>query len=113
MHHVEVPQRNGVYADALRLLRHGGRLIVFEHNPMNPVTQWVVRHTPIDRNAVLLRPREVVRGLRAAGEVATRVEYIMFFPPRMTFLRPCERLLGWFPLGAQYVVAADKLGERT
>jgi SAM-dependent methyltransferase len=112
MHHVEIPQRNDVYADALRLLRVGGRLIIFEHNSYNPVTQWVVRHTPIDRNAVMLRPGEVVRGLNTVGKVATRTEYLMFFPPRMAFLRPCERLLSWFPLGAQYVVAAEKLGEK-
>jgi SAM-dependent methyltransferase len=113
MHHVEVARRNDVYSDALRLLRTGGRLIVFEHNPFNPVTQWVVRHTPIDRNAVLLSPREVLRGLTAVGSARARVEYLMFFPPRLTLLRPWERFLRWFPLGAQYVVAADKLGDRT
>ncbi len=113
MHHVEIPQRNQVYADALRLLSTGGRLIVFEHNPYNPVTQWVVRHTPIDQNAIMLRPGEVVRGLNAIGKVATRTEYLMFFPPRLTLLRPCERLLAWFPLGAQYAVAAEKLGEKS
>jgi len=109
MHHVEVAERNIVYADALRLLKIGGRLIVFEHNPFNPLTQWVVHHTPIDQNAVLLRPCEVVRGLKAVSGVATHTEYLMFFPPRMVLLRPCERFLRWFPLGAQYVVVATKL----
>ncbi len=111
MHHVEVARRKEVYADALRLLRIGGRLIVFENNPLNPVTQWVVRHTPIDQNAVLLRPGEVVRDLKAVGGVTTRTEYLMFFPPRLTFLRPWERFLHWFPLGAQYVVVATKAGN--
>jgi SAM-dependent methyltransferase len=112
MHHVKVARRNEVYADALRLLRIGGRLIVFEHNPFNPVTQWVVRHTPIDQNAVLLRPCEVVRGVKAVGSVVTRTEYLMFFPPRLTFLRPSERFLRRFPLGAQYVVVARKVGKQ-
>jgi SAM-dependent methyltransferase len=111
MHHVPVEQRNEVYADALRLLAVGGRLIVFEHNPFNPVTQWVVRHTPIDRNAVLLRPREVVRGINTVGKVSTRTDFLMFFPPRMTFLRTLEKFLGWIPLGAQYVVVAEKMGD--
>jgi SAM-dependent methyltransferase len=111
MHHVPIGQRNEVYADGLRLLRVGGRLVVFEHNPFNPVTQWVVRHTPIDQNAVLLRPREVVRGVRTVGKVATRTRYLMFFPPRMTALRPVERFFGWCPLGGQYVVVAEKTGN--
>ncbi len=112
MHHVEPGRRNDVYADALRLLRVGGRLFVFEHNPFNPITQWVVRHTAIDENAVLLRPGEVVRGVNSVARVAVRTEYLVFFPPRLTFLRSSERLLRRIPLGGQYVVAATKVEER-
>ena len=57
------PERPGLYREVTRLLRPGGRLYVFEHNPWNPVAQWVVRHTPIDRDAVLLGAR---RGALAA-----------------------------------------------
>jgi hypothetical protein len=88
------------------VLRRGGRIYVFEHNPFNPLTQWVVRHSPIDENAVLLRPSEVRLGLGRAGASAVRTDYIMFTPPRLRFLRPIDKALAWLPLGGQYVVSA-------
>lgn len=108
LHHVEPPQRGRTYADALRVLKPGGLLCVFEHNPINPLARWVVRRTPIDRNAVLLTPGEVRAGLASAGARKTRTDYLMFFPPRLTWLRGLERLLHWLPCGAQYVVVAGK-----
>jgi len=48
----------------------GGHVVVFEHNPLNPVTRFVVARTPIDPNAILLRAAEVMRGLSGAGFVA-------------------------------------------
>jgi SAM-dependent methyltransferase len=108
LHHVETPQRARTYADVLRVLKPGGLLYVFEHNPFNPLARWVVRRTPIDRSAVLLTPREVRAGLTSAGAGNTRTAYLMFFPPRLTWLRRLERLLQWLPCGAQYVVVAGK-----
>jgi SAM-dependent methyltransferase len=107
LHHVPPGDRLEVYRELLSLLRPGGRVYVFEHNPFNPVTQWVVRHTPIDRNAVLLRAGEVVRSLRALGALHLRHKYLMFFPPAWTWSRPLEDWLGWLPLGGQYVVRAE------
>src|SRR4051794_33658934 len=37
LHHVPLDQRIAVYAELHRLARPGGRLVVFEHNPWNPV----------------------------------------------------------------------------
>ena len=104
LHHVEPSSRPQVYEDALRLVKPGGQLCVFEHSPFNPVTQWVVRHTPIDEHAVLLRPAEVRRGLARAGVSRSDTRYLMFFPPRWQFCRPLEGAISWLPLGAQYVV---------
>jgi SAM-dependent methyltransferase len=112
LHHVPPADRPEVYRELLRLLRPGGRVYVFEHNPFNPVTQWVVRHTPIDRNAVLLRAGEVVRSLRALGAVGLRRKYLMFFPPAWAWSRRLEDWLGWLPLGGQYVVRAEAVTPR-
>jgi SAM-dependent methyltransferase len=108
LHHVDINSRNQVYADALRVLKPLGRIYIFEHNPLNPVTVWVVKHTDIDKNAVLLRPVEVREGLHTAGAVRMRTSYLMFFPPRWTYCHSLESLLHWLPCGAQYVVTAEK-----
>jgi SAM-dependent methyltransferase len=107
LHHVMPAQRSAVYSELRRLLRSGGHLVVFEHNPLNPVTRYVVAHTPIDRNAVLLRAGEVGSALRGAGFSAVRTGYLMFLPPRLQALAAVERGLGWLPLGAQYAVTAQ------
>ena len=107
-HHVMPPQRPGVFRDIARMLRPGGRVYVFEHNPLNPVTQFIVKRTPIDHDAVLLRAGEVRRGLAAANLETVRTRYLMFFPPALPWLRPLERGLGWIPMGGQYVVVGRR-----
>jgi SAM-dependent methyltransferase len=109
LHHVAPAERNAVYAELHRLLKPGGEVVVFEHNPLNPVTRYVVAHTPIDANAILLGAGEASAGLTQAGFVAPRCNYIMFAPPRLGALaRLVDRLLFWLPLGAQYAVLARK-----
>lgn len=107
-HHVPPRERPAAFREIMRVLRPGGRAYVFEHNPLNPLTVLVVRRTPIDRNAVLLRARACVAGLLDAQAVAARVRYLHFSPPRLRVLRGMDSWLGRFPLGAGYVVRAEK-----
>jgi ubiquinone/menaquinone biosynthesis C-methylase UbiE len=58
LHHVPVAERPAVYAELGRVLRPGGRLYVFEHNPRNPLVRHVIARTPIDENAILLDARK-------------------------------------------------------
>jgi SAM-dependent methyltransferase len=109
LHHVPVKQRPGVYAELRRILRHGGRLLVFEHNPWNPVTRFVVARTPIDRDAILLPPPEVTASLRSGEWRNIRTRHLMFLPPRLGILATAaERLFSWLPMGGQYAVTARK-----
>ena len=108
LHHVPVAERPAVYAELGRVLKPGGRLYVFEHNPRNPLVRYVIARTPIDQNAILLDETEVRHGLLDAARYDLDTDYLMFMPPGMAFLRPVDRLLTWLPLGAQYVVVARK-----
>jgi hypothetical protein len=93
----------------MRWSRAKGRVVVFEHNPLDPVTRFVVACTPIDRDAILLHADEARRGLRAARFADIRTDYLMFLPPRLKHLAMLEAALGWLPLGAQYAVTARRL----
>jgi SAM-dependent methyltransferase len=108
LHHVAPDRRLATYQRVHGLVKPGGRVYVFEHNPLNPVTSWVVKRTPIDRNAILLRAREVNHGLVQAGFRSLGTSYQMFFPPRLRSLHWVETFLRWLPLGGQYAVWAEK-----
>ena len=108
LHHVERDVRPAVVREALRVVRPGGTIVVFEHNPANPLTRWVVARTPIDANAVLLSAAECTSLLRDAGATRCETAYILFFPPRFRRLWALERVLATVPLGGQYVVRATR-----
>ena len=80
--------------------------MIFEHNPLNPLTRRAVAGCEFDRDAVLLRRSESERLLRGAGLRDPEGAYIVFFTRDSERLQRVERLLGGVPLGAQYVVSA-------
>ena len=108
LHHVALAERPAVYAELGRVLKPGGRLYVFEHNPRNPLVRHVIARTPIDANAILLDANEVQEGLLDSARYEVETDYLMFMPPGIKFLRAIDRALAWLPLGAQYAVAARK-----
>ncbi|MFO1160588.1 MAG: class I SAM-dependent methyltransferase [Reyranellaceae bacterium] len=108
LHHVPPAERAAVYGELARVLKPGGRLYVFEHNPRNPLVRYVIARTPIDANAILLDEKEVRHGLLDSAHYDIHADYLMFMPPGIAALRGVDRLLAWLPLGAQYVVAARK-----
>lgn len=102
-HHISPADRLMWTSEIHRVLKPGGQLFIFEHNPLNPLTQKVVRDCPFDDNAILLGRQESLKLLANSGFDQQHVSYIVFFPKFLSLLRPLERLLGWLPLGAQYV----------
>ncbi len=98
--------------DALRrcgeALAPGGQLFMFEHNPWNPLTRWVFERCPFDVDAKMLSLREMLRLAQCAGFGRTRHDYTLFFPKQLSVLRPLERIFGWIPFGAQYVVQMER-----
>lgn len=103
MHHVRPPQWPEFLAELSRVVRPGGLVAVFEHNPFNPLTAHIVRTCPIDRNAVLLRPTVLDGLMRAAGFDAVSRKFILFTPFKSVMFRRLDQLMSWLPLGAQYV----------
>jgi SAM-dependent methyltransferase len=107
-HHIARAERQKVFDDLADRLGRGGNLVVFEHNPANPVTRRVVERCPFDKDAVLLPPAESIGCAKAAGLAALRHDYIVFMPRFLAWLRPLEPWLAWLPAGAQYAVVARK-----
>jgi SAM-dependent methyltransferase len=110
MHHVPPEQRPAVVQNLADRLAGRGLLCIFEHNPSNLVTRWVVERCPFDDDAILLPPEETSGYAATAGLHVRGRDYIVFMPSFLAWLRPLESSLRWLPMGAQYVMVAEKHG---
>jgi trans-aconitate methyltransferase len=109
VHHVQTGDRSQVLSKLIDCLRPGGHLIIFELNPLNPITRHLVKMCPFDSAAELVSRaelRKLTRQSRDLTEIDSK--YIVFFPPALRFLLSLERMMGWLPLGAQYYLLFRK-----
>lgn len=109
MHHVPVGERLGFLRRVSRVLRPGGLMAVYEHNPWNPGTRWVVSRCEFDRGVVLLSSGDCGRLAREAGFRSVRSRHVLFLPLESPGWCRLERnLLSWMPFGAQYELTARR-----
>jgi SAM-dependent methyltransferase len=106
MHHISPAQWPAFLKEMQRVVRPRGVIAIFEHNPINPLTQWVVRTCPIDENAVLLGSGRLSQLVLEAHFVDIKRRYILFTPLDGPAYRKFDNFFGWLPLGAQYYVTA-------
>jgi SAM-dependent methyltransferase len=107
-HHIPPAEHRHWLCELSRVVRPGGMLFVFEHNPFNPLTVRAVRTCPYDENAILIRASRMKTLFRETGWKSLEVRYRLFFPGPLAALRPLERFFGSVALGAQYVVCGRK-----
>ncbi|MDB5202389.1 MAG: SAM-dependent methyltransferase [Ferruginibacter sp.] len=111
LHHVAYDLHAGLIAEIFRVLKPGGRFHLFEHNPLNPLTRYLVNTCVFDKDARLLQSGYATRLLSKAGFRIRQKRFIIFFPrkgilSRLIFL---ERWLQWMPFGGQYYLIAEKM----
>lgn len=111
MHHVPPEMWATFVSEAHRVLKPNGTFVVFEHNPLNPLTQKAVNDCPFDKDAVLLSMRRLKRILKSCGLKTYQSRYIIFFPFKHKIFRYFEKFLYYIPLGAQYYIASTKPKE--
>lgn len=102
MHHVPPGQWAAFAAELKRVVKPGGLAVVFEHNPLNPLTRRVVSNCEFDEDAVLLRQGRTRRLLAEAGFGAVRSRAILSIPSAGRLTRRLDLALGRLALGAQY-----------
>jgi SAM-dependent methyltransferase len=101
-HHVPVAARATLIEDARRVLRDGGIFVIFEHNPINPLTMRVVNRCVFDKDAVLLKSPEAEGLLANGGFKDVRSRFILTVPSFNRVTRMLDQSFGRLPLGAQY-----------
>ncbi|CAN7296432.1 methyltransferase domain-containing protein [Phenylobacterium sp. LjRoot225] len=106
-HHIEADEHEAIFRRLHERTAPGGRMAIFEHNPVNPVSRYIVATCPFDANAVLIPAGELARRQRKAGFAHVEVTYTGFFPGPLKALRPLEPMMARLPLGAQYYTLAQ------
>ena len=107
-HHIPLAQRDAAIAYIYQSLRPGGLFALWENNPWNPGTRYVMSRISFDRDAITIPPPEARTLLKKTGFEIIRTDYQFFFPRMLKSLRFLEAYLSGFPLGAQYQVLARK-----
>lgn len=101
-HHIDHAEHVDWLREIRRVTRPGGHVVIFEHNPLNPLTRHAVRNCPFDANAHLITAAQMRQRLALAGWETLSCNYHVFFPAALARLRPLEAALRWCGIGAQY-----------
>ena len=109
-HHIAPAER----ASALRYvhdsLSPGGIFALWENNPYNPATRYLMGRCEFDGEAISITCKEARKLLVSNGFVVLRSSSYFYFPRWLKWLRGLEPTLSQLPLGAQYLVLARKCG---
>jgi SAM-dependent methyltransferase len=111
VHHVPQPTWPRFFAEMARVVRPGGLVTIFEHNPRNPLTMRVVNNCPFDADAVLLNAAKTSELLEGVGLDIWRRRHILSIPAAGGALRAVDQMFSWAGLGAQYYVAGRRPGN--
>jgi len=108
-HHIPPSERPSAVQYIRRALRPGGYFALWENNPWNPGTRYVMSRIPFDREAIPLSYRQAHRLLRAEGFTIMSTDFLFLFPRALRALRGLEPLLSKMPLASQYQVLCRKI----
>jgi len=104
-HHIPFSMHPGYLAELKRICKPKGYIVMFELNPLNPLTVYTFKHNPIDQNAKMLTPwyaKRLCTTVLKNKEIT--LNYYCFFPHKLRFLRPLEKFITWLPISALYAV---------
>ena len=103
-HHLPVNQWQVAMEEAVRVGKQSAILLIFEHNPKNPITQHVVSRSPIDEGVTLLSLSQMEELFEKSNIQIFAKGFMIFFPRLLSFLYSLESLLHRIPYGGQYYV---------
>lgn len=110
-HHIPDAEHVRHLSELRRVAKPGAEVMVFEHNPYNPVTARIFARAPIDRGCHMIKPGRLRDTFRQAGFERLDQGYLLFVPESLHgVFGAVEPALRWLPLGGQYFVAGRKSG---
>lgn len=108
-HHIPIEERDIALQYIHNTLTTNGIFAFWENNPINPGTRYLMRKCPFDNDA---QPISALNGKRLLEKNGFRLisnSFCFIFPNSLRFLRFTERILSPLPIGAQYLLLAQKI----
>lgn len=109
LHHVPPESWLSFLAEMHRVARPGGLVMLFEHNPWNPLTRYAVGRCEFDEGAVLVPAAQARRLFAQVGLAEVRTRFIIFAPVEGRFAWILDNAFARLALGAQYFIYGRKL----
>ena len=107
-HHLPLANRIIATEYLYRCLRPGGIFALWENNPWNPGTRYVMNRIPFDRDAVTLNPLKARHLVKMAGFEVIRTDFLFIFPRLLRWLRWSEPCVSRLPIGGQFELLCRK-----
>lgn len=104
LHHILPNERSESVRYISKRLKPNGIFSLWENNPWNLGTRYIMSRIPFDKNAIPLTRREASLLVMSNQFEVIRVDYCFIFPSFMKLLRVFEKYFTRIPLGAQYQI---------
>lgn len=102
LHHVNDSEINGLIDKISSLRSANSSIVVFEQNPYNPITRYLVKTCPFDKNARLLTLTKTQKIFFSHGLKMINSGYCFFFPSSCKKLYSIENKISRIPMGGKY-----------
>ena len=103
-HHIKHTEHQSTLQYLKNLLKPTGTIVVFEHNPLNLLTRYVVKRCPFDADAELIQRQQFMNQAIDCGLHVKVSRYVLMFPWKHRFFRRIENIFPQVPLGTQYML---------
>jgi SAM-dependent methyltransferase len=113
-HHIPPAERAATVQTLRARMKPNASMVIWEHNPLNPLTRMIVKACPFDKDVSLMRLNTTRALFESQAFRYVTHEYVNVLPPALhqwPGVKALERTLANFPVGAQYWVMFKKNGD--
>ena len=111
LHHIHKSVRVAQLQRISQCLVTGGKIVIFEHNRLNPITRRIVDRCEFDEGVELLSKCSCEEMMESTGNFKDFDSgYFLVIPSFLKKVRNIERIFERVPLGAQFWLTAKRLG---
>jgi SAM-dependent methyltransferase len=107
-HHVPETLHLHILKRLHSFLATGGKIYIFEHNPINPLTKKAFKDCEFDVGCTMIPSKELKQLCKKALFQKISINYVLFFPKILSFLSRFEKYMTLIPIGAQYYIKGEK-----